>query len=239
MLTFKDEDLGLIYTADTAEELEAVIRTHQRIYHTMQEASADLKAQLADVVKNINPTPTPLMGAQQIYKSSFTDGLGTGKSIEQGDEGVPFVLHDQADPPVAQDEWLSPPQISEPPKGLADAETEALADAYQLQEHRQLQGEVGYLRDQVKYLTKKLDEKESTIEFVGQQAPLQAANTGLTLADELAELQKARASLNHFNLDTSSIDKMLAQHGIHYHTIKPLPDSIWKQQKAVSATELA
>lgn len=205
MLTFKDEDLGLTYTADSAEELEAAIRTHHQIYHTMHEASADLKVQLADVVKNIDPVQTPFMGARQIYPSSFTNGLGAGKSIEQGDEGIP----------LDSSQWLSPPQISETPKGLADAETEALAEAYQLQEHRRSENQRFF---EEMCGIEKANKAIPGIEFVGQQVPLQAANTGLTLADELAELQKARASLNHFNLDTSGIDKILAQHGIHYHS---------------------
>ena len=242
MLTFKDEDLGLTYTVETIEDLESAIRLHQAIHHTMQEASADLKVRLTDVVKNIRPIQTPFMGARQIYPSSFTNGLGAGKSIEQGDEALPLhgtVLDDDGLPlPTDSSQWLSPRQISEPPKGSPDAETEALAEAYQLQEHRQLQSEVQHLRTEIerfrtenRQLFKDLAEIEKankaipSIEFIGQQAPTESFesicgrfNTGLTLADELVELQKARASLNHFNLDTSGIDKMLAQHGIHYHS---------------------
>lgn len=194
MLTFKDEDLGLTYTVETIEDLESAIRLHQAIHHTMQEASADLKVQIADVVKDIHPVQTPFMGARQIYPSSFTNGLGAGKSIEQGDEGIP----------LDSSQWLSPRQISEPLKGSPDAETEALAEAYQLQEHRQLQAEVMRLREGyetrgkvIDQLRNSLKESELAIEFVDQPS-LQAAYAPplyLQQAEQQAKTQMVKEQL--------------------------------------------
>lgn len=163
MLIFKDEDLGLTYECTTAEELGAAVAIHQRTHHQSICAASNLKADLTNVVKEIKPMRFTEWGSFPVYPSDFTQGLGAGKSIEQGDEGLPQPA-----------EWLSPPQYSEPPATLTPAE-EALANAYQEQDHQRLQAEVMRLREVekanfevIQNLRQKLKEQDLQIEFIGQ-----------------------------------------------------------------------
>lgn len=214
MLIFKDEDLGLTYECTTAEELAAAVAIHQRTHHQSIEAAQTLRSDLTNVVNNINPAPTAMnlrakpseqAQAREIpgIKSSI-QGLGANQSAEQGDEELPLP-----------DGWLSPAQYSEPPATLTPAE-EALANAYQEQDHLKLQSEVMRLRQELK-------ERDAQPKYFGEQSKVETfesicskfkAGMGMTLADQIKALEQARAGLAMWNMDTSGVDAMLRQHGI-------------------------